>query len=251
MKKHRSDKYWMVTCFFIYNFYVFINKVRNINCSQVKSSVNTKNVIWIGFQELLHVFHLVSSITSSATFPIAPNRSFFFALCFKLQIWWWSRGALSKSLNAKSLHISEHDCFWLRRPRISSITLGTVLTYSWEVYFALPWGTLSRGQIRNIQRWLPLHAVEMGIVLKGSQTNLHGFFIRIVPLQRSIVTMDCHNICRLDFVRYINLLSFNLQISIIFSNFKKFSQYLIKKKLSVHMWIKSKSHFLLGWIHLI
>ena len=108
---------------------------------------------------------------------------------------------------------------------------------------------------RNIQRWLPLHAVEMGIVLKGSQTNLHGFFIRIVPLQRSIVTMDCHNICRLDFVRYINLLSFNLQISIIFSNFKlykkNFSQYLIKKKLSVHMWIKSKSHFLLGWIHLI
>lgn len=182
----------MVTCFFIYNLYVFINKVRNINCSQVKSSVNTKNVIWIGFQELLHVFHLVSSITLSATFPIAPNRSFFFALCFKLQIWWWSRGALSKSLNAKSLHISEHDCFWLRRPRISSITLGSVLTYSWEVCFALPWGTLYHvDRYRNIQRWL--HAVEIGIVLEGSQTNLH-VFIRIVLLQRSIVTMDCHNI---------------------------------------------------------
>ena len=61
----------------------------------------------------------INSSTSSATFPIAHNRSFFFELCFKLRIWWWSRGALSKSLNAKSLYISERDCFWLRRSRIS------------------------------------------------------------------------------------------------------------------------------------
>jgi hypothetical protein len=54
----------MVTCIFIYNFYVFINKVRNTNCSKVESSVNNKHVTWIGFQELLHVFHLVSSITN-------------------------------------------------------------------------------------------------------------------------------------------------------------------------------------------
>jgi hypothetical protein len=229
-RNDRSDKYWMVTCFFIYNFYVFINKVRNINCSQVKSSVNTKNVIWIGFQELLHVFHLVSSITSSATFPVAPNRSFFFALCFKLQIWWWSRGALSKSLIAKSLHISEHDCFWLRRPRISSITLGTVLTYSWEVYFALPWGTLPRGQILEYSTMVTVTCCRDGYCSGRFSNQLTCFFIRIVPLQRSIVTMDCHNICRLDFVRYINLLSFNLRISIIFSNFKLY------KKKSRNIW---------------
>jgi hypothetical protein len=66
---------------------------------------------------------------------------------FENQHWWWSQGALSKSLNAKSLHISEHDCFWLRWSPISSIILWSVLTHSWEVCFALPWGTLPRGQI--------------------------------------------------------------------------------------------------------
>ena len=50
--------------------------------------------------------------------------------------------------------------------------------------------------------------------------------------------MDCHNICRLDFVRYINILAFSLQISIIFSNFK-----FDKKKYSLQF--KKNENFLL------
>jgi hypothetical protein len=92
---------------------------------------------------------------------------------FENQHCWWSWGALSKSLNAKSLHISEHDCFWLRRSRISSIILGSVLTYSWEVCFALPWGTLPRGQIAEYSTMVT--CCRDRYFLEGSQSNLHVF----------------------------------------------------------------------------